>query len=421
MRIGIFGTFDIGNFGDVLFPIVAEAMFKRIDPAIELQLFSYREKSAASWYYDVLPIQALPEHLGGMDLALIGGGHLIHGNRYMAKDYVPTDRAIPHPYGFWWLPVVAARQAGVPTAMHCVSVDPIFPDWSRPLLSRFSLDLDYANVRDVRSQSRMLSWAPDKTVDLVPDSIFSIGNILERGLLSKSAEAFLAAHGTLGTPYLIVQPSAALRHVTPFLSALIKDAAARGWRVLNLPIFSEGVEPEGYFAQEEGVTTVTEWPHPLLLAEIIANAHAVAGVSLHLSVVASTFGIPVFRPKYGSESKYILLDDLATIRFMDDVEPTLADIDGAFFVPPEITKWQSALSAHYEKLVAVAQKKRPEALLTDTAWADLLTLPDRLRAGRSLSDRVKETMLAARRSRNFLAMRWIPRFRKLVAATKSRS
>src|SRR3546814_10897526 len=91
-------------------------MFRKIDPSIDLERYSYRPKSAADWYYDVRPIQALPDRLPDLDLVLVGGGHLLHANRYMAAGYGPTDPAIPHPFGFWWLPVMAAGLGGVPSA-----------------------------------------------------------------------------------------------------------------------------------------------------------------------------------------------------------------------------------------------------------------------------------------------------------------
>lgn len=41
-QIGLFGTFDVENFGDLLFPLVAEAeLSKRLGP-VKLHPFSYR-------------------------------------------------------------------------------------------------------------------------------------------------------------------------------------------------------------------------------------------------------------------------------------------------------------------------------------------------------------------------------------------
>ena len=61
--VGMFGTFDIGNFGDLLFPIVAERKLAQLGPT-ELVRFSYLKKRAPEWCYDVEPIDSLPEAIG---------------------------------------------------------------------------------------------------------------------------------------------------------------------------------------------------------------------------------------------------------------------------------------------------------------------------------------------------------------------
>jgi lipopolysaccharide transport system ATP-binding protein len=44
-QIGLFGTFDVQNYGDLLFPLVAEAeLSKRLGP-VKLHRFSYHAKT----------------------------------------------------------------------------------------------------------------------------------------------------------------------------------------------------------------------------------------------------------------------------------------------------------------------------------------------------------------------------------------
>src|SRR3546814_18408111 len=83
---------------------------------------------------------------------------------------------------------------GVPSALHGISIDPSFPEWAAPLLSGFAEVVDYATVRDPASQARLTSWAPHRTVSIIPDSIFSISRVIARGTLSTAAHAFLAGH-----------------------------------------------------------------------------------------------------------------------------------------------------------------------------------------------------------------------------------
>lgn len=420
MKIGLFGTFDIGNFGDVLFPLVAQAMLQRARPGTQLELYSYRPKSSANWYYDVLPIQSLPERLGSLDLVLVGGGHLLHGNRYMAAGYGPTDPSIPHPFGFWWLPVMAAAMARVPSALHGVSIDPGFPGWCEPMLKAFAETVDYPSVRDTASQARLSGWAPSRDVTMIPDSIFSISRLIERGKLSPQCAAYFSEHGLHEKPYLIVQPSAALRAYMPFMDRLIDLALARGWAVLELPIFAEAHNRVGVFASRPGVISATHWPEPMLLAEIIANSAAVAGISLHLSIVASTYGIPVFRPRYARGSKYILLDGLSNISFMDDGSADLRDAANAYTPDRRIGQWQASLDQHYDRLIALAMEGSQRIERHVRGWDMLRDIPDSFRQRRAFGERLADVKLHARRSRHFLMAQAMPAMRWVRSAIRSR-
>src|SRR4051812_41564171 len=96
-QIGICGTFDLENFGDLLFPLLAEeALTRRLGP-IRLRRFSYRRMTVPSWMYDVEPASALPEAIHELDAMLIGGGFLIRFDKDVAPAYQPDLPAIHHP------------------------------------------------------------------------------------------------------------------------------------------------------------------------------------------------------------------------------------------------------------------------------------------------------------------------------------
>lgn len=411
MKVSLFGTFDIANFGDVLFPYVTEAMLKARDPEVEIVRYSYRERRADSWFYDVRSIQSFPRAIAETDLVLIGGGHLIHADQYMAPGYGPTDPAIPHPFGFWWLPAVAGRMAGVPVALNAVSVSDQFPDWCRPLLSSFAESIDYAAVRDTLSQRRLQGWKPGLDVALVPDTIFAIDRLIERGKPSAVFEAFRRDHG-LDRPYFIVQPSPSLRTELPVIHDLIAQAKARGWAVLELPIFQEKLNPVGVYRDVPGVTLTSYAPDPMLLAEVIANAEGVAGVSLHLTIVALVFGVPVYRKRYGAASKFVLLDGMDEIRFLDSKHPL-----GEAGAPSQrIRAFQSILDQHYDRLTALARAGAARERRDAAGWQLLAAAPDRMRKARSFSETLSAARIRARRLRNFAVANVMP----LVAGASTR-
>ena len=92
MEVGICGTFDVANYGDLLFPLLAEAELRQRLGAINMHRFSYHAKAKGEWPFEVRSVSELPETIGRLDGLLIGGGHLIRFDKEVAPGYGP-----PHP------------------------------------------------------------------------------------------------------------------------------------------------------------------------------------------------------------------------------------------------------------------------------------------------------------------------------------
>ncbi|MEA2489203.1 MAG: lipopolysaccharide transport system ATP-binding protein, partial [Acidobacteriota bacterium] len=76
-QIGIVGTFDVENYGDLLFPLIAEAELRERLGSVTLHRFSYHAKTPPAWPYAVTSVADLPEVIDRLDALLIGGGFLI--------------------------------------------------------------------------------------------------------------------------------------------------------------------------------------------------------------------------------------------------------------------------------------------------------------------------------------------------------
>ena len=241
---------------------------------------------------------------------------------------------------------------------------------------------------------------PGQQISIARDSIFSIPDIIKRGDHSGDFQAFCRKWGLTG-PYLIVQPSDALWRRKGEIGEYLHKAKAKGWHVLELPIGFGIGNYTGFY--RDGVTVrPTEWPEPLLLAEIIANAEAVLGVSLHLSVVASCYGIPVYRPRYSRTSKFVVLDGLPNVFFLED-KPELR---GREEIPADCTlvdRYRSELDEHWQRLAALASRdKTPEPLRARAAWPQMCLTPDAFRHQRGTGDRWMEIAQGLRRQRQFV-------------------
>jgi lipopolysaccharide transport system ATP-binding protein len=239
-----------------------------------------------------------------------------------------------------------------------------------------------------------------REIELIPDSVFSVPDIIERGTHSDAFRSTTERWG-LKRPYLIVQPSDALWRHKDVIAGYLRAAAAKGWDVLELPIGFEIGNYTGFY--KEGVTVrAGEWPEPLLLAEIIANAEAAIGISLHLSVVASCFGIPVYRPPYARSSKFVVLEGLPNISFFGDGAPLLGR-DELSADLHQVSEYRAKLDVHWQRLAQLAGPAAiADAARVRGAWTQLCMTPDAFRRTGGFRSRIQAKSLELRRRRHFV-------------------
>ena len=357
-RVGIVGTFDVANFGDLLFPLIAEHELTRRLGEVELTRYSYRELAADEWVYAVRPVQNLADDIGSLDLLIVGGGDLIRVDSDVAPGYVPTSTAIHHPTGYWLMPTVVARSAGVPVVWNAVGVVQPMPDWARELVALGAEAAIEVTVRDEASLEAIRATGAAATPRLVPDTSFGIQGLLGH---NAGATAFLDELGVNGR-YVVVQSSPGLAASRDEIASALAGLSESGVQILELPIspvLGDGPELLGL---DDLAYRPTRWPAPLLLAELISGAEAVIAQSLHLSIVALTAGVPVFRRPAPSHSKYERLDRFEHVHTWStraELAELLASALGRQPDPGSQVEAQIAeLSCHWDSVSAVASRPR---------------------------------------------------------------
>ncbi|MCX9149499.1 MULTISPECIES: polysaccharide pyruvyl transferase family protein [Pseudomonas] len=322
-QVGIFGTFDVANYGDLLFPIIAEVELTRRLGAVKLHRFSYHAKTPPEWPYEVTSLTALPDIAGELDGVLIGGGFIIRFDKVVATGYYPPDASIHHPTGYWLTPALIALQHAIPLiwnapGMHCNEI----PSWAVPLV-KLSLDHSpHIRVRDALSQSALAQVSPTAQVEVLPDTAFGLARLLD---VQAPSAAFLALRASAGLtqPYLVVHAMWGLDsflHLWRTHAGLFEDL-----QLLLLPIGPvlgdhESVLGEGL----ERSRCLPFWPDPLLLAELLAHAEGVIGHSYHLAISSLVFGVPIFCSADLGTGKYTALPShgrIFQIRRDQPIEP----------------------------------------------------------------------------------------------------
>lgn len=322
-RVGIVGTFDVQNFGDVLFPIIAERELEQRLGAIDFRRFAYHSKQPPDWPYSVTTVAELPAQIPDLDGLLIGGGHIIRFDKTIAPGYFPPSKDIHHPTGYWLVPALVAHLNGCPVAWNCPSASLEIPDWSKPLMLAAFQNSNYIAVRDQATRSILLQFTDKASV--VPDTCFGIVRLVDAKKPSTRYTDMCRSIG-LTKPYVAVQATAHVAGFGEFVRRHPEHFA--DYQFLSLPVGPVLGDSNFCIANSfDDLVTLAAWPDPTLLAELIAGASCVVGDSLHLAIAGLSFGIPVFRPGRTFEGKHSVLEQYDGVHGFD----VNGDIDLAWF------------------------------------------------------------------------------------------
>ncbi len=406
-RVGITGTFDLANYGDLLFPIIAQAELSRRLGRVEVQAFSYSRRTPPHWPYAVHSLLDLPASMGSLDGLIVGGGHLIRFDKAVARGY-QAPPPLHHPTGYWLTPALIALQHGVPLAWNAPGVHGDIPAWAQPLVQLAVGTSDYVAVRDEPSRLALRHLVPGTPIALVPDSVFGVARLVD---VARPSAELLRLHQTLGITrdYVVVQATSRLAGFAGF--ARNHPDLFRDCPPVLVPIGSiHGDDTAALGSELPNALSLRTPVNPLLKAELIAYAAAAVGVSLHLSITALAFGVPVLRPADASGGKYEGLDHFETVAYFPVDGPT----DTHWYTtrlgrrPPSRTVETAVaeLDAHWDSIAAVLARGRSRGIPPLSVTRFWQSLPHELEtwAERHASAVAEGQTIVAERDRHIAAL-----------------
>jgi lipopolysaccharide transport system ATP-binding protein len=321
LQIGICGTFDIRNYGDLLFPLIAQAELSRRLGPLDLRRFSYSSKASDSWPFDVTPLSELPPVIQSLDGMIIGGGHIIRFDKDIAPGYAPPTPEIHHPTGYWLTPALLGLSAGCPVIWNAPGLFGDIPLWAKPLMRLAIEQSAYFAVRDAFARNALSPLVSDAKIAIVPDTGFGVARLLDDGPTANCTRLCRALD--LTRPYLIIQSTIGLNSVVQLLRD--KQKYFDDFQLLALQIGPDLLDDDELLITDlPGIIALPNWPDPLVIAELIKGAAGVIGTSLHLAITAIAFGVPVFRPRNRFEKKYEILSPFNGVHWFetnDEIQP----------------------------------------------------------------------------------------------------
>ena len=298
LRIAHFGTFDVENYGDLLFPLVAQRRLA----ALDAELLCVSPVGGPPVWPDTVPTVAAAA-LGDepLDGVLFGGGNLVHAGPAGVDDYRGDGLTWLLAYARLWIDSARlAAERGIPLCWNAPGVPGGFGTRSAAALRTAVDAAAYVAVRDQQSLVALRGAGIDGAIEVVPDTALDIAEVFSADELDESYAALLAAHGR-------ERPERALAvHVNRrYLSGgaieataghLDRIATATGSTPILLALGRCHDDDET--ARAIGARLACDHivvDRPAGLREIVAaisRADAYAGSSLHGMITALAFGRP---------------------------------------------------------------------------------------------------------------------------------
>ena len=310
MKIGHFGTFDVKNYGDLLFPLILE---RRLAP-LGAEIVHFSPVGGPPVWKDCLPTVPAGEIFESgkdFDALIVGGGDIIQS--VIASSQVYGRRSLRAAFAYPSLWIGAAQTAieqGIPLCWNAPGVPCAMPAEHQRMLRWATRPVDYLSVRNRASRSRLLEAGVKNQIELIPDTALEVSNLWTEGEL---ADAHASIWQRLGR-----SPPArtVIVHVNPGMVQEAEQEIVRcieliGRRWQAIPVLvplcrwsGDEVIQRGLAAAQFGEAIVESKPESLReIAALFAHAEGYFGSSLHGMITASAFGkkgllIGPKQPKY---------------------------------------------------------------------------------------------------------------------------
>lgn len=377
--VGLLGTFDLANFGDLLLPAVAEHELIRRMPDLIVRRFS-----PFGWEHPV-PMDGgeVAEPLGAptperraevardCDALVIGGGEIIHFlDHLLAPHYDTTPEATVARAPSTWFVDGAGPHEPIATAWNAVGIPFDIDDEHVPLVRAAANRHRFLAVRDDESRKRLETVGVDQDIAVVPDPGFLAPRLFEQAVVDRRRRLHRALGWIPPVRYIAVQGNGSMvddvDRISMALDAVLGDRADIDIVVLETGVgHGDANFAAAFRARHPGrVWAPSTSLLPVDFAAILAGAEAFVGVSLHGAITTMAYGRRAVLFNAPRQSKHRglmshLVDREGYIESADELPTALRWALSALGPEPALASITRRIDAHFDRL----------ATMIDTAWS----------------------------------------------------
>ena len=387
--VGLIGTFDIANYGDLLLPDITERELVARIPDLEVRRlapFGWEHPVPSDGGVVAEPLgpptrQRRAELAEQCDALVIGGGEIVHfEDRLLAPHYDTTEEAVLARAPSTWFVDGTGPAAPLRTVWNAVGIPFDIPAEREGFVRSAVERHEYVAVRDHTSCERLEKIGLEREVHVVPDPGFVAPRVFAADLLDRRRRL----HATLGWlppgPYLVVQGNGSMVDGAGRMSMAI-DAVLGERPDLGIVLLETGL---GHGDREFSAAFRAAHPArlwhptaPLLpvdVAALIAGSHAFVGVSMHGAITAIAYGkrAVVFNAPRQTKLRGMvdhLGDRAGYAEVANELPAALRAALGSIGPDPELASITRRIDAHFDRLAATIE--RAHALRGETTDADV--------------------------------------------------
>ncbi len=296
-NIAICGTFNIDNYGDVMFPeIFKKSMVKR---GLDFELFLISPGNTVEKticpnvkVYSISELDVLhKEH--GIDVIIIGGGALIHYNKIPVKLSDEQEFSKYNIYDSWFTPIEFAVRNNVKVLFNLPQVPYEFPEELREITANAFRSAQYISLRDkVSAQYLEEIFGSDKPqINICPDSVCCMQNLISKTELLSIKKGLLP----FDEKYVVIQFNMQKKDdEDKKILQIIKKLHSQNYKTVLLPLGythnDEQVLKE--FNEKFGSTSIVldKKLNIYEIAAILSDCSIYIGASFHGAITAISYG-----------------------------------------------------------------------------------------------------------------------------------
>lgn len=306
MRIAHFGTFDVANYGDLLFPLVLERRIRELLASAgsrgEIEFVHFSPLGGGSVWEDARPtvaVRELFEH-GRFDAVVLGGGHLVHALPTQLPAYQATTGLANTAYAELWLGATQlAERDGARLIWNAPGVPRMMAGRAAELLRAATARVDYLAVRDETSAEHLRRSGVSTEIHVVPDTALDVTRLWSDEQLDAAYAAVFPGGERPERTIAVHVKERYLREPNEQLAARLDQLCEHlGAQAILLALGVCHGDDQSARRVAQAMRTrpfVVDRPDSLLsVTAVLARSAMYVGSSLHGLMVSTAFGRPAW-------------------------------------------------------------------------------------------------------------------------------